>query len=173
MTAEANVMPTESERKVFIVPDADKMNAQAANAFLKLLEEPPPRVVFFLMGERVMDFLQTIRSRCNIIEVSDSGDVPNAEPTPEARAIFGAFARRDAAGVANELIKAEKAKREDLEALINGLYMLFAENAALNPQFAIAAEIAAEPARRLRGGMNLGAGHIIGALMVRLNRLIV
>ncbi|MDR2359906.1 MAG: hypothetical protein LBD85_01310 [Oscillospiraceae bacterium] len=167
---EANIMPTESERAVFIVPNADKMTTQAANTFLKLLEEPPLRVVFFLLGARKKDFLQTILSRCNVIEVSDSGKPP--EIPEAAEAIFAAFMRRDAIGTANELLKFEKAKREVLEPLLNGLYALFAKQAATDVRFASAAKITAEPASQLRIGLNFGAGHIIGTLMVRLNRLI-
>ena len=43
---------------------ADAMNRHAANAVLKLLEEPPERVVFLLLGTSPARLLPTIRSRC-------------------------------------------------------------------------------------------------------------
>jgi DNA polymerase-3 subunit delta' len=51
-------------RKVGIVFDADRMNTQSANAFLKTLEEPPSGTTLFLLTSRPYDLLDTIRSRC-------------------------------------------------------------------------------------------------------------
>ncbi|MCU0640769.1 MAG: hypothetical protein MUC35_01630 [Candidatus Margulisbacteria bacterium] len=47
-----------------IVREADKLSADAAAAFLKTLEEPPPRVVFILLVEREDRLPATIASRC-------------------------------------------------------------------------------------------------------------
>jgi DNA polymerase-3 subunit delta' len=51
-------------RKVGIVFEADRMNVQSANAFLKTLEEPPAGTTLFLLTSRPYDLLDTIRSRC-------------------------------------------------------------------------------------------------------------
>ncbi|MGB0257955.1 MAG: DNA polymerase III subunit gamma/tau [Coraliomargarita sp.] len=51
-------------RKVGILFDADRMNVQSANAFLKTLEEPPAGTTLFLLTTRPYDLLDTIRSRC-------------------------------------------------------------------------------------------------------------
>ncbi len=51
-------------RKVGILVEADRMNIQAANAFLKTLEEPPEDTTLFLLSTRPYDLLDTIRSRC-------------------------------------------------------------------------------------------------------------
>jgi DNA polymerase-3 subunit delta' len=51
-------------RKVGIVFEADRMNVQSANAFLKTLEEPPEGTTLFLLTSRPYDLLDTIRSRC-------------------------------------------------------------------------------------------------------------
>ena len=56
--------------KVAIVEDADDLNEEAANCFLKTLEEPPPRSVFLLIGTDVEQQLPTIRSRCQAIRFS-------------------------------------------------------------------------------------------------------
>ena len=54
----------EGRYKVNILIDAEKMREEAANAFLKLLEEPPPQTVFFLTTNRPEQLLPTILSRC-------------------------------------------------------------------------------------------------------------
>jgi len=50
--------------RVFIVEKADAMGEEAANAFLKTLEEPPPRTVFLLLTDRPDAIIPTIASRC-------------------------------------------------------------------------------------------------------------
>ena len=54
----------EGKYKVNILIDAEKMREEAANAFLKLLEEPPPQTVFLLTTNRPDQLLPTILSRC-------------------------------------------------------------------------------------------------------------
>lgn len=50
--------------RVVIVDPARRMTAQAANALLKVLEEPPPRTYFVLITNNLTDLLATVRSRC-------------------------------------------------------------------------------------------------------------
>jgi len=54
--------------KVMIIWMADKMNTATANKLLKLLEEPPQKTVFLLVTENQDDIMQTILSRCQILE---------------------------------------------------------------------------------------------------------
>ncbi|MEA1929070.1 MAG: DNA polymerase III subunit delta' [Candidatus Auribacterota bacterium] len=51
--------------KVFIIQDADRMNINAQNAFLKTLEEPPDKTILILITHQADLLLTTIRSRCN------------------------------------------------------------------------------------------------------------
>jgi DNA polymerase-3 subunit delta' len=68
------------------------MNPSAANALLKLLEEPPERVVFFLITHAPRRLLPTILSRCRRVDFSPLGESDLAaayenatqEPPPEA-----------------------------------------------------------------------------------------
>jgi DNA polymerase-3 subunit delta' len=53
--------------KVAVLDDADDMNDEAANCFLKTLEEPPPRSIFILIGTSLERQLPTIRSRCHTV----------------------------------------------------------------------------------------------------------
>ncbi|UGS23691.1 DNA polymerase III subunit [Flavobacterium channae] len=54
--------------KVMIIWMADKMNGASANKLLKLLEEPPAKTVFILITENTSDLLQTILSRCQVLD---------------------------------------------------------------------------------------------------------
>jgi DNA polymerase-3 subunit delta' len=54
--------------KVMIIWMADKMNIATANKLLKLLEEPPQKTVFILIAESQDDILQTILSRCQVLQ---------------------------------------------------------------------------------------------------------
>lgn len=56
--------PHEGRFKLALMPDADLMRTEAANAFLKLLEEPGPQTVFVLTTNRPDRLLPTILSRC-------------------------------------------------------------------------------------------------------------
>lgn len=50
--------------RIVIVDSADDMNRNAANAFLKILEEPPARTLLLLISHNPAELLPTIRSRC-------------------------------------------------------------------------------------------------------------
>jgi DNA polymerase-3 subunit delta' len=69
----ASLRPVESDRSVFLFPEAGSMTEQAANALLKTLEEPTASVVFLLVAESEDDFPATVSSRCRTIHV---GRVP-------------------------------------------------------------------------------------------------
>ncbi len=57
-------------RRAVIVDPADEMNTAAANALLKMLEEPPPGVTFLLVSHQPSRLLPTIRSRCRELRLS-------------------------------------------------------------------------------------------------------
>lgn len=62
--------PYEADHKVFIMSDGDRMTVEAANAFLKLLEEPPDNTVIVITTSRLHALLPTIRSRCEEVRFS-------------------------------------------------------------------------------------------------------
>lgn len=59
--------PMHGTRRVAIVDDADDLSDEAANAFLKTLEEPPPGSVLILIGTSAELQLETIVSRCRVV----------------------------------------------------------------------------------------------------------
>lgn len=59
--------PHEGRWKVFVFCPADSMLAEAQNSLLKLLEEPPERVVFVLVVESPQALLPTVVSRCQMV----------------------------------------------------------------------------------------------------------
>ncbi len=61
---EAKYAPYEAEYRVFIVEGIEYMSREAANSFLKLLEEPPDKMVIILVSGDINNVLDTIRSRC-------------------------------------------------------------------------------------------------------------
>lgn len=59
--------PTFAKKRVVIVKDAHKLNIESANAFLKLLEEPPLDTLIVLIAPDEQYLLETIVSRCQIL----------------------------------------------------------------------------------------------------------
>jgi DNA polymerase-3 subunit delta' len=77
MIPEAHRSPVEGERKVLLLLEAEKLSAPpgvAANALLKTLEEPPARTVLVLVSASADELLETIRSRCQRIDVDPVPD---------------------------------------------------------------------------------------------------
>jgi DNA polymerase-3 subunit delta' len=66
--------PMRGGRRIAIVDDADDLSEEAANAFLKTLEEPPPGSVLILIGTAIESQLDTVVSRCRVLRF---------EPLPE------------------------------------------------------------------------------------------
>lgn len=56
--------PYESQRRIIIIDNAERMTREAKNALLKTLEEPPSFNIFFLITPSERDIPLTIRSRC-------------------------------------------------------------------------------------------------------------
>ena len=63
-----------SEWRVVVVDIIDELEPSAANALLKMLEEPPPNTIFFLVSHAPGRLLPTIRSRCRRLDFQALGD---------------------------------------------------------------------------------------------------
>ncbi|MGA9778277.1 MAG: ATP-binding protein [Limisphaerales bacterium] len=89
---EIQLKPTEAEYKVAIIAAADRLNPQAANAFLKTLEEPPAKSVLILLSTEPQRILETILSRCLRLNFSTESNYEPDEAQSEWLAQFGALA---------------------------------------------------------------------------------
>ena len=67
------VTPSMSAWRAIVIDAVDDLEAEAANALLKMLEEPPPRTLFFLVSHAPGKLLPTIRSRCRRLNFSKLG----------------------------------------------------------------------------------------------------
>ena len=68
-----NLKPNEAEYKVAVIVGADRLNVQAANAFLKTLEEPPAKSILVLLTTDAERLLETILSRCLRLNFAGEG----------------------------------------------------------------------------------------------------
>lgn len=96
--------------KIGTIQEADTMNEAAQNAFLKTLEEPPGQCLFVLTTGRMAKLLPTIRSRCQILHLTDNVckyDFPRVSDVPEILTSLVAAGNGDlvaASDAANSLI---------------------------------------------------------------------
>ncbi len=77
--------PGEGGWRVVVVDGAEDMNRNAANALLKLLEEPPKRAILLLVSHAPGRLLPTIRSRCRSLNLAPL-------PEPDVMHLLGAYA---------------------------------------------------------------------------------
>lgn len=76
LTGDVMIRPYSGKYKIYIIPDAEKMTVQAQNAILKTIEEPPEYAVIILLATNEQVLLDTIRSRCVVL---------NLKPVPDER----------------------------------------------------------------------------------------
>jgi DNA polymerase-3 subunit delta' len=117
---QASIRPAMARSAVFVVGDAERMasqegSEQAANAFLKLLEEPPPGTTLVLTSSEPGALLPTIRSRVVSVRVPTlpRADVAAFVDDAAVQRRLGAVAREDAVaragGAPGELLAGESA----------------------------------------------------------------
>ena len=87
--------PAEAEYKVTIIAGADRLNPQAANAFLKTLEEPPAKSILILLSTEPSRILETILSRCLRLNFSGDGARRLDAAQSEWLGHFGALAANE------------------------------------------------------------------------------
>jgi DNA polymerase-3 subunit delta' len=75
--------PTLSERKVFVVSEAERLNRFSQNCLLKVLEEPPDYCTIILLCTRLEKLLPTTKSRCRIIRFGPIAEEKTIEKLKE------------------------------------------------------------------------------------------
>ena len=121
----AVLQPVEGRYKIYILDEAHQLTDAAWNALLKLIEEPPPHLVFVFCTTEASKVLTTVRSRCQVFafqrprhpelvqllrRVCDGEgiDAPDGALTQIARAARGSF--RDAVSTLDQLAAATGSK---------------------------------------------------------------
>jgi len=108
--------PVEGAYRIAVILDADRMREEAANSFLKLLEEPGKRTVFILCTSRIDHLLPTILSRCQRVRFDVLSDaavtqgltqrgLPQETATMLARMAGGSLRRALSLSTDEELIQ--------------------------------------------------------------------
>jgi DNA polymerase III subunit delta' len=145
--------------KYAILDDADDLNAGSANSFLKTLEEPPPRSVFFLIGTSAERQLATVISRCQVIRFAPlrpelTGNILERQGIADAnmRARLVALGR-GSPGLA--LALADPALWEFRGVLIDGLLQARPDSVTLAKQFTQFVESAGKDTASQRRRANL------------------
>ncbi len=149
-----HMRPFETDRRVYLVFGADLLNAEAADALLKDLEEPPPYAVVVLVADELGPLPETIRSRCQLVAfrrlseravreevTARAPDLAPEEATALARVAGGRLDRVE------RLLTAEGARhRADLLALARAVYLDpgFDPGAAAQEVLRLASERAAD-----------------------------
>jgi len=75
LISQVNLKANDARFKCAVIVGADRMKVEAANAFLKTLEEPPPGCVIILISTEPQRLLDTILSRCLRLTFGSGGDV--------------------------------------------------------------------------------------------------
>ena len=158
--------PVSGRHKVYILDEAHMLSPQAWNAFLKTLEEPPPRTIFVLATTEAQKVLPTVVDRCHrfdfgrptveqvatVLDRVAQQESIEIEPTALAliaRHATGSF--RDALGTLEQLVTYAGGERIDPPAVLAVLGVADAEQL-----FAAVDAIAAhDPAAALRAAATL------------------
>lgn len=169
LRGDAYIRPNEGQCKIYVIRMAEKLNASAQNALLKLLEEGPPYLVILLLLPNPEALLPTLRSRCACLSLSAVDEQEKEEQAQQVQdflAILTKPAPRRlpllTACVALEK-KSRDEMRDFLDLCIEQLVPLVgAQPTLLLPRL--------DALRKARAAceVNIGAGHLAGLLMAHL-----
>ena len=76
--------PVSGRHKVYILDEAHMLSPQAWNAFLKTLEEPPPRTIFVLATTEAQKVLPTVVDRCHRFDFAPARRSSRSRPCSSA-----------------------------------------------------------------------------------------
>jgi DNA polymerase-3 subunit delta' len=146
--------PFEAGRRVYLVFGSHLLNAEAADALLKDLEEPPPYAVVVLVADELGPLPETIRSRCQLVpfrrlsERAIRAEIDRRAPglAPDQTTAFARVAAGRLDRVERLLDPEAARRREELLSIARAVYLdpSFDANAAAQSVLALAAERAAE-----------------------------
>lgn len=151
LVAKASVVPADAPWHIVVIEDADRLTEQAVNVLLKVLEEPPPHLVWLLCAPSPEDVLPTIRSRTRSVHLRTPSTTEVALALQErygvdpAMAAFAARASQGHIGRARALATDDEARRrrQDVLRIPGGLRDLASCFSAAEQLLAMASEDAA------------------------------
>jgi DNA polymerase-3 subunit delta' len=123
LVAKAAVVPADAPWHIVVIEDADRLTEAAVNVLLKVLEEPPPHLVWLLCAPSPEDVLATIRSRTRGVHLRTPSTSEVAAALGErygvdpAMAAFAARASQGHIGRARALATDEEARRRRQDVL--------------------------------------------------------
>lgn len=163
LQSDALIRPNEAERKVYILPQADLMDARGQNALLKLLEDGPGYAMFFLLAKNPKALLETVRSRCQLRAIAGEAAPMQPEHIEQARTLIALLERGDALALLEHCLSLEKRSRDELIQLLEASLVLLAEKAVDGGEAYLDWY---EQLRQMRRALdfNLGAAHLSGWL---------
>lgn len=150
--SDAFILPNEAAKKVYILKQADKMNIQAQNALLKILEEPPAYVRFILECDSRAAMLDTIMSRVTAFNLGAGSILLDDAAVQKADALAGRFAEAlmNPAELEFMRLTSELEKDKDmLTLIIPSLTLIFRDAAVINAGSDIIIGNHADTSRRL------------------------
>ena len=164
---DAYIRPNQGARKIYVLDKADRMNASAQNAMLKLLEEGPPYAAFLLIADNAGGLLQTVRSRCEELTLTAAAEpVQDVERGALVQRLAGALERAGELELLEAAMELDvKRSREELSALLADLETELGTRAVRGGRRKRLFR-AVDLVRQLRSaaGMNVGGGQLSGWL---------
>ena len=148
---QAALRPAEAAVKVFVVDEADRMTLATPQAFLKTLEEPPPRTVIVLILSQLRILPATVLSRCQVVRFAPAQAPGTVALLPDGRddgrdAALACLAEAERVGPAAILRAAEGLgrDRDAAEALVETCWLwyrdLLCAHAGASPALAVFGE---------------------------------
>ena len=110
------IRPYRSARKIYLVPDAGKMNPQAQNALLKTLEEPPAYGMILLLADNRNRFLPTVLSRLVVLQADEAESEEDEAEAAGSSRLTGLLRRLQTADAAELAKAASELKAEGVSA---------------------------------------------------------
>jgi DNA polymerase-3 subunit gamma/tau len=181
-----NLAPVAGRMKVYIIDEVHMLTAEAFNALLKMLEEPPEHVVFVLATTEKHKVLPTIISRCQSFDfrrpsietltekLREISDAENIEVEPEALTVIAREGRgsfRDAEGLLDQL--SSFAEGRITASMVRELLGGVGPESLIETTYALHERRAADALRivdRLSGG-GKDLGQFVGELLAHLRNL--
>lgn len=122
---DAYIASNEGSYKFYIIADADCLTVQAQNALIKIMEEPPVKVIFIILCKSSLSLLGTVRSRSQIFKIGqEDAQEANAQRKDLAMNIAHASLKNDKCEVM-ELIASVPNERIFLKNLIDDIIESF------------------------------------------------